>query len=267
MGQKMNERWKKLTQLQVDGINESRGDLADGFDCEICLNKGYTAFVDDDGEMRVRQCKCMARREAIRSAKRSGAEDLLKIHSFDKYEHGEKWQATIFDKAKTFAELDSGLWFIGGQVGAGKTAISMSILNRLLERGKECRYFVWQNLVTELNRLQVENYGAEYEWRLDELAKVPVLYIDDFLRSDPTQAEIKLAYRIINSRYMATLSGKKLLTLISSQRTLNEILTLDEAIGSRMCEMAGDYVISINRDERFNYRMRLYREKLKKSEV
>lgn len=263
----MTEQFRELQERQAELMNESRGDLQDGIDCPVCLNRGVIFEVDSECYIVAKPCKCMARREAIRSAKRSGAEDLLKIHSFDKYEHGEKWQATIFDKAKTFAELDSGMWFIGGQVGAGKTAISISILNRLLERGKECRYFVWQNLVTELNRLQVENYGAEYEQRLDELAKVPVLYIDDFIRDEPSKAEIKLAYRIINSRYMATLAGRQLITLISSQRTLNECLSLDEAIGSRMCEMAGEYVISISRDEKYNYRMRLYREKLKKSEV
>lgn len=263
----MADNWKDFTQWQVDNMNANEGDLADGFDCNICKNKGVVFFVDNDIYIGTKPCECMQRREAIRSAKRSGAADLLKIHSFDKYEHGEKWQATIFDKAKTFAEHDSGLWFIGGQVGAGKTAISMSILNRLLERGKECRYFVWQNLVTELNRLQVENYGAEYEQGLDELAKIPVLYLDDFIRDEPSKAEIKLAYRIINARYMATLTGKKLLTLISSQRTLNEILTLDEAIGSRICEMAVEYVVSIPQGEQYNYRMKLYREKLKNTNV
>lgn len=254
--------FEELTKRQVDSLNADIGTLDDGFDCPICRNKGRV-FKSEGIDIIATPCECMGRRIAIRNAKRSGADNLLKIHSFDQYTTSEKWQEDILKKAKEFAELDSGLWFIGGQVGSGKTMICISMLNRLLERGKKCKYFVWQNLVTELNKLQVTDNGAEFESKLEELAQLPVLYLDDFLREEPSKAEIKLAYRIINSRYMATLGGKQLITIISSQRLIAEIMQLDEAIGSRICEIGLQYVVGVKKTEAKNWRMKLAREKIK----
>lgn len=252
----------RLAEIQADGMNEQRGNLNDGFDCPKCLNKGFIAFVDGTN-VRCKPCECMGRREAIRSAKRSGAEDLLRKFTFDNFTCTENWQTTIFNKAKKFAEKDVGLWFIGGQVGAGKTAISIAIVNRLLERKKECRFYIWKNLTTELNFLLTEKRD-EYDRRMDEIANVEVLYIDEFIRKEPTKAEIEYAYRIINSRYMAYLGGKKMITLISSQNTLQKLMSLDEAITSRICEMAGDYVTSISDNPKYNWRLKLFRDKLNK---
>lgn len=251
---------ERLAEIQADSLNEQRGNLNDGFDCPKCLNKGVILYADGIN-VRCKQCECMRRREAIRSAKRSGAEDLLRKFTFDSFTYSESWQKSIYDKAKKFAENDVGLWFIGGQVGAGKTAISIAIVNRLLERGKECRFFIWKNLTTELNQLLTERRD-EYEQRMNEIANVEVLYIDEFIRKEPSKAEIEYAYRIINSRYMAYLGGKKMITLISSQNTLQKLMSIDEAVTSRICEMAGDFVTSISDNPKYNWRLKLFRDKL-----
>lgn len=235
--------------------------LIDGLNCNKCLNRGYTSYFDK-GEIKKQECSCMARRRVILAVKNSGAEYLLKIHNFDNYQHGEKWQDYIFRKAESFAEVNSGLWYIGGQIGSGKTMICIAILNRMLERGKQCRYYIWQNLVNDLNKLQVDNY-PEYEAKLLELATIPVLYLDDFIREEPSKAEIKTAYRIINARYMATLGGESLITIISSQRLISQIMSVDEAVGSRIYEIGLDNIIGIEKNEARNWRMKLIREKIK----
>lgn len=235
--------------------------LIDGYNCPKCLNRGYTSYYDK-GEIRQRECSCMTVRAVILAVKNSGAEHLLKVHKFDNYQHGESWQDYIFKKATSFAEVNSGLWYIGGQIGSGKTMICIAILNRMLERGKQCRYYIWQNLVNDLNKLQVDNY-PEYESKLLELATIPVLYLDDFIREEPSKAEIKTAYRIINARYMATLGGEPLITIISSQRLIGQIMTIDEAVGSRIYEIGLDNIIGIEKNEARNWRMKLIREKIK----
>lgn len=252
--------YEKLTKMQVDGINAMRGDLEDGFTCEKCLDKGYIAK-SDGINIFCETCECMARRKAIRSAKKSGASELLRKYSFDNYVKEERWQEAIFSKATKFAEINSGLWFIGGQIGSGKTAISIAILNRLLERGLECRYYIWKNLVTELNSLLVDD-NSGYDYKMKELSTIPVLYLDDFMRTEPSKAEIEYAYRIINARYMATLSGKEVITLISSQKQLRKLMSIDEAIASRICEMGGNFITSIDDNPKFNFRMRLFSQKM-----
>ena len=46
-----------------------------------------------------------------------------------------------------------------------------------------------------------------------------------------------------------------MLTIISSEKTLREILDIDEAVGSRIYEMAQGYILNISADPAKNYRM------------
>ena len=104
-----------------------------------------------------------------------------------------------------------------------------------------------------------KNIGdKEYTDLIDQIKKVDILYIDDFLKvpvgdeiGRPSQADLSLALEIINYRY-----NNKLVTLISSEWTSNEIIGFDEALGSRICEMAGKSNLNIRRDRNKNMRMR-----------
>lgn len=80
-----------------------------------------------------------------------------------------------------------------------------------------------------------------------------MLFIDDFFKDDnPTKADIQNAFEIINARY----TNNKTITLISSERTVDELKQIDEAIASRIFEMAdfGEYAISVGRQQERNYR-------------
>ena len=87
----------------------------------------------------------------------------------------------------------------------------------------------------------------------------PVLYIDDLFKTGrtgdtaghPTSADIGIAFEIINYRYCNHLP-----TVISTEMTTEELLSVDEATGSRIIEMAGANVFSIARDMDRKYRLR-----------
>lgn len=266
----MTDEWKQLTQYQVEGLNAEVGTLQDGFDCEICKNKGRIFVADNDGHIHAKECRCMGRRNAVRAVKRSGAEDLLKIYRFDLYDHDEGWQNVIYEKAINFAEQDSGWWFIGGQNGSGKSKISISIFNRLLERGKECRYYLWRPIVTKLNQLIFDD-ADEYDRILQEIISIPCLYIDDFLTEDEqrklTKFDFNLAFEIINARYIQSLGGRQTITMLSSQNDMNWLISKDEAMACRICELAGDNVINVPYEAKYNYRMRKAMAKIKKNTV
>ena len=86
-----------------------------------------------------------------------------------------------------------------------------------------------------------------------------ILYIDDLYKvgraadgsSNPTGADIGLAFEIINHRYINHLP-----TIVSTEKTPQELVEIDEASGSRIIEMAGCNVYSIGRDTKRNYRLR-----------
>ena len=74
---------------------------------------------------------------------------------------------------------------------------------------------------------------------LDEYKRVEVLYIDDFLKGGDTDADIRLAYEILNSRY----NDRGLRTILSSEMTPEKLLRRDEALGGRIYERARGYVL------------------------
>ena len=58
-----------------------------------------------------------------------------------------------------------------------------------------------------------------------------MLYIDDFFKGSVSDADINLAFELLNDRY-----NSKRMTILSSERSVEDILELDEAIGSRIYE-------------------------------
>ena len=80
------------------------------------------------------------------------------------------------------------------------------------------------------------------------------MYIDDLFKTKQgasvTAADINIAFEILNYRYI-----NDMLTIISSEKTLREILDIDEAVGSRIYEMAQGYILNISADPAKNYRM------------
>jgi DNA replication protein DnaC len=83
-----------------------------------------------------------------------------------------------------------------------------------------------------------------------------VLYIDDFWKTqqgtNPTPADVHLAFEIINYRYQ----DKKCVTIISCERTVKELMQIDETVGSRIFERSKDYRLEIERDSAKNFRLR-----------
>lgn len=68
----------------------------------------------------------------------------------------------------------------------------------------------------------------------------------------PTAADINIAFELLNCRY----NNSKLLTIISSEKTVNEIIKIDEAVGSRIKEKSKNFAININKDIQKNYRLK-----------
>jgi DNA replication protein DnaC len=65
-----------------------------------------------------------------------------------------------------------------------------------------------------------------------------------------TPADVNLAFEILNYRYV----NRRLVTILSSEKTIEEILDIDEAVGSRIFERCkGHYVKFVGKE---NWRLR-----------
>jgi DNA replication protein DnaC len=191
----------------------------------------------------------------LQRAKRSGLGNIITDYTFDKFIATDGWQKSLKDKAIKFCKDDKANWFfVGGQVGAGKTHLCTAIAAHYIKEGYETQYMLWIEESKKLKAL-VTDY-LEYQKKIEPIKDAPVLYIDDFLKTRqgemPTQADINLAFEIINHRLMRD----DMITIISSEKTLGEMIEYDEATMSRIFMECGDYKNVIERDRSKNYRLR-----------
>ena len=257
---------EKLARAQkmADRVNAQEGRLT-GYDCPACRNKGFVEYVIDTTEQLgypsyttgSRECVCMAIRRSKWLLKASGLADLAERCTFDSYQAKEAWQMYIRNRAEGFLEKamsGSGRgFFIGGQTGCGKTHICTALTVSLINSGKSARYMLWTDEAARLKACVNDDQYASLMW---PLKAVGVLYIDDLFKptgasGQPTQADIRLAYELINYRYNST----NKVTIISSERTTGELCEIDEAIGGRIVEKSGQYCINIARDRAKNWRL------------
>lgn len=245
----------KLLDLQVKADNDKQGNLP-FYDCPVCKNKGRVFFINENHTEAVRDCECKAIRESYGRIAQSGLQDELKNKSFGNYICKYPFQAECKAKALKFLSGDAGPFFyIGGQSGAGKTHLCTAISGRLLERGYALKYMKWAADAAKILSLSANEDREKKEAVLKRIKEVPVLYIDDFLRSkSPSQAEIRLAFEIIDYRYVNAMK-----TIISSEKTLNDLFNTDEAIAGRIYERTDKSDCNITIDKKAEYNFRAYK--------
>lgn len=235
---------EKLKELEI------QGQIADVvYECPKCRDTGMITKEIDGLEFGV-PCECQIEKSYMRRLARSGLAKLAEEKRLDNFHAGEPYQERIKRKAAAYIADDSGKWFfIGGQVGCGKTHICTAIAVQLIRQGNPLRYMLWRDEATTLKALvgDAEKYAREIE----KFKAVKVLYIDDLFKGRVTEADVNLAFEIINHRY-----NNGLRTIISSEYQLEELKHIDDALASRIFEMSRGYRLDIKREDGRNWRTR-----------
>ena len=241
---------------RVKWANETIGKLP-GPHCPECLDKGY--IMERRGvELVSVECQCMKKRRNIRNMEKSGLKDLLERYTFDRFQTPEPWQQAAKQKALDYLADHDGKWFVAsGNPGSGKSHLCTAVCGGLLDSGLEVRY-MWRDSATRIKA--VVNDSEAYSRLVEPVKRVPVLYIDDFLKAARdefgklkiTPGDINLAFELLNARY----NSKKLVTIISTELSIEQILAVDEAVGSRIYERSKGYYLRFEGKGK-NWRMKI----------
>ena len=224
-----------ITISKADALNATLGNIDD---CPVCHGKGYIAREDEKGRLVCGECECMVRRRTMRRIERSGLSGLLAEYTFDAYHTQEMWQRRAKDIALKYLQSNNAWFYIAGTPGTGKTHLCTAICGELINTGHEVRYMLWRREAPRLKALV--NEREEYESLMRKYSTTPVLYIDDFLKGKVTDGDLNIAFELLNDRY----NSRHTMTIISSELSINDVLELDEAVGSRIYQRSKGYCIT-----------------------
>lgn len=270
------ETWKQIMHGRLETFSEAKGGEsleemklrsinalsrpANGYDCPLCRNKGVVFCYDGpDKHLLARECKCVPMRRAIRKMRESGLGDTLDKYRFENFRAEEPWQKALLDCAQSYAQAPKGWLVLLGQPGCGKTHLCTAVCGALLRRGEKLLYFSWRLESARIKAAQPEQREA----LLRQYLEAPYLYIDDLFKTgrspdgtvSPSAADLNLAFSLLSARY-----ARQAPTILSSELSADALLRLDEALGSRIVEMAGKNLCAVRSDPKRNYRLRGVRE-------
>ena len=229
--------------------------MADEQKCPKCGGIGYIEY-EKDGYTFAKPCECQELKDALERIERSGISAEFQKKGFKNFnDRGldllKKAKSIGLQYCKEFPEIrntrrNSVLY--QGQVGSGKTHLSMAICNNIMTIHRVgCLYMAYREEVTKIKQTVTDS--VNYETAMRRFKNAPVLMIDDLLKGKNSEADVNILFEIINHRYLNNLP-----MVISTEKTTDELLDFDEGTMSRVIEMARGHQIEIIGRE-YNYRL------------
>lgn len=223
--------------------------------CPICKGLGIIMY-EVDGYQYAKDCKCRELMLARERMERSGISEEFRGKGFKNFnDRGmdvlKKAKAIGIDYCKKFPEIrntrrNSVLY--QGQVGSGKTHLSIAICNAIMDKHKTgVVYMPYREEITKIKQCVTDEIN--YNQAISRFKNAPVLMIDDLLKGKSTEADVNILFEIVNHRYL-----KNMPMIISTEKTMDELLDFDEGTMSRIIEMARGHQIEIVGRE-YNYRL------------
>lgn len=194
-------------------------------------------------------CECRERKEYERILENSGISEAFRQKTLKDYkatnEITRKARGIAFEYASKF-NGEGSIGFLG-QVGAGKTHLSIAVANALMSKNIGVLYMQYRESITALKQNMLDEYY--YQREISKYKNATVLLIDDLFKGKITETDINIMFEIINYRY---LKGSPI--IVSSEYTSDKLLNIDEAIGSRIIEQCDGRMIEFV-GKSFNHRL------------
>lgn len=111
---------------------------------------------------------------------------------------------------------------------------------------------LWRNSGINTDNLDkaFSNFEEYYKKTLSKYQTCEILLLDDLYKGKVNETDVNIMFELINYRYLNHLP-----IIVSTEFTLEKLLSFDEAIGSRIYEMSKNFMVEIEGTEN-NYRLR-----------
>lgn len=231
--------------------------------CPLCNGSHFDKiWRDSEGRSWARRCQCIIKGQIQNKTRDSGLAEAVKEQTFDTFRTYTELQTSMKSKAEEYLKALFDYknhpfrpWlYVGGNPGSGKTHLCTAVCEELLKRNIGVKYMRWHQ---EARRLKAIVNTEDYDDEIAPFLNVRVLYIDDLLKQkytenpDFTDADIKIAFTILNKRYEQNKP-----TIISSEWDLKkDLMPADEGVFSRVYERCRGYIINVPRESGNNFRL------------
>ena len=219
------------------------------YKCDICKDEGFIYFEKKDEYGNVYQtakrCKCRIDEINENRIKQANVSELFAKCTFLNFKENSDKQKQVKRMCVEFYRqgIDEKLgddekaqfMLLCGQVGSGKTHLAVATMNNFIANSYKALYTNYKDLVRTLsqNAMDKDAYASE----IKKCLEADILLIDDLFKSrnssEITTAQLNYIYEIVNQRY-----ANRQLTIFTTEKSVQQLLDIDEAIGSRIVELA-----------------------------
>ena len=226
--------------------------------CKHCDGTGYYFIRDRYGMPDIKPCEyCAAERKMFAMLMKSGVnpKDYAR-YTLDKFDPNVSNIAKLL-KNKAIQYLHDHPKTLGfgafGNSGNGKTHICIAVCQELTKHYHEEHYYFsyTQEMPLLVKARKSFSGGGEYNSLMQKWKKCPNLYIDDLFKNAEAfagngvlrlkQDEKDIIHDIVSARYTGQLK-----TFFSSEYSIDQIINIDQALGSRIYDMIYPYGIFVN---------------------
>ncbi len=207
--------------------------MADQATCQKCAGTGWHE-ITKGGVVAVERCECIAQDRKESLAGRSAIPPRFEAVEFDNFfDHRDyPGEADVLSNAriaarnyaKDFPDTPKPGLLFQGPSGVGKTHLAVAVLRELVDRGYECMFFDYQNLLDKIRAGYNPAAGASERAAYQTALDTDVLLLDDLGSHRVTEWVEDTVTAIINHRY----NNKKALIVTTNLP--------DEALGDRKRE-------------------------------
>lgn len=211
------------------------------YKCSKCHDNEFILKTDSQGREVAVECSCRARRTLERALNYGNISESFRKRTFKNFEEVTEDLSKIKKECVNFVrekEYQQKSIVLTGQVGSGKTHLTIAIANELLDANVRVYFVDYRQLVTELKQSLIDR--DRYGEIMRKCREADILFIDDLFKGKMTETDVNIVYEIVNYRYL----NKKQM-IITSEKNIYEMLEFDEGIASRIYEMAGKKVIKM----------------------
>jgi DNA replication protein DnaC len=226
------------------------------YKCDNCRDMGLIFIPQEGMAPLARRCECMELKKVRNQWSSAGIEPDKTNQTFSNFEVWNESSRRARDTASAYYMHFNNIRssrknsiLLCGQVGSGKTHLAVALALNLLKKNIKVMYMPYRDIITRLKQNMLDE--EYYRKTISTYQTCEILLIDDLYKGRINDSDINIIFEILNYRYLNYLP-----VIISTEFTVERLLSFDEAIGSRIYEMCKDYTVEINISRENNYRLK-----------